>query len=101
MKTYLNIPVIVANIELNEGSGDFVLSLTLVSDLSAGFKLFSGNWDPQIEKEFSNDNPLACMVSEKLKTLHAGVVDIDLFTTDLMQIIDEFNEVVHTQLLTP
>ena len=70
---YENIPVVVANIDLKEGSGDFVLSLTLVSNLNAGFTLRSGNWDPQEEKDFSNDNPLACMVSEKLKTLHAVV----------------------------
>ena len=98
---YENIPVVVANIDLKEGSGDFVLSLTLVSDLNAGFTLYSGNWDPQTENDFSNDNPLACMVSEKLKTLHDGPVDIDVFTTELLLIIDDFNKVVATPIDTP
>jgi hypothetical protein len=97
---YENIPVVLANIDLKEGSGDFVLSLTLVSNLNARFTLRSGNWDPQTEKEFSNANLLASMVSEKLKTLHGGIVDIDQFTNDLMLSIDEFNKVVHTAIDT-
>jgi hypothetical protein len=41
------------------------------------------------------------MVSEKLKTLLANDVEIDEFTTDLMQSIDDFNKVVATAIDTP
>ena len=98
---YENMPVVVANIDLKEGSGDFVLSLSLVSNLNDRFTLRSGNWDPQEEKDFSNANPLACMVSEKLKTLSSGCpIKIDGFTNELLQIIDEFDEVVHIAIDT-
>jgi hypothetical protein len=40
--------------------------------------------DPQKEKEFLKHNPLAFMVSEKLKTLLTDDVDVYHFTTDLM-----------------
>ena len=98
---YENTPVVLANIELKEGSSDFVLSMSLVSNLSDRFTLRSGNWEPQNEKEFSNANPLACMVSEKLKTLRSGCpIKIDTFAHELLRIIDEFNEVVHTAIET-
>ena len=86
---------------MKKGSGDFVLSLSLVSNLNDRFTLRSGNWDPQEEKDFSNDNPLACMVSEKLKTLGSGCpITIDDFTNELLKIIDEFDEVVHIAIDT-
>jgi len=98
---YENKPVILSNVEFNEASGAFALSLTLVSNLSAGFKVFSGNWAPQEDNGFSNDDPLACMVSEKLKSLDDGPQDIDVFTTELLLIIDDFNKVVATPIDTP
>ena len=98
---YENKPVILSNVEFNEASGAFALSLTLVSNLSAGFKVYSGNWEPEEDNGFSNDNPLACMVSEKLKSLDNGPVDIDVFTNQLMLIIDDFNKVVATPIDTP
>jgi hypothetical protein len=96
-----NKPVVFSLVEMNESTDEFILSLSLVSNLNARFTLRSGNWDPQTEKEFSNDNPLACMVSEKLKTLHDGPVVIDVFTTELLLIIDDFNKVVSSPIDTP
>ena len=61
----------------------------------------SSNWDPQTENDFSNDNPLACMVDKKLKTLHDGPVNIELFTDELLLIIDDFNKVVSSPIDTP
>ena len=99
---YENIPVVVANIGFKAASGEFTLNMTLVTNLSAGFSLYSTNWDPQTENDFSNDNPLACMVDEKLKTLrHSGPVNIELFTDELLLIIDDFNKVVATPIDTP
>jgi hypothetical protein len=98
-----NQPVVVANIDFKASSGNsghFTLKMTLVTNLSAGFSLYSSNWDPQTENDFSNDNPLACMVDEKLKTLHDGPVNIDEFTNELLLIIDDFNKVVHTAIDT-
>ena len=96
-----NEPVVVLNVELAKDSENFVLSLSLVSDLSEGFSLRSGNWDPQMGNDFLNDNPLACMVSEKLKSLDGGPVSIEQFTNELLLIIDDFNKVVATPIDTP
>ena len=103
---YENAPVVLQNVDLFKGPwNQFVMSLSLASDMNSQITLSLDNWDPPTENEFKNDNPLALMVSLKLNLLNTmrptDEVDIEDFTMQFNKSIDDFNKVVETAIDTP